>query len=196
MLFCSENTKEDLKITKIPIHLRTNWDSYYLEFIMLAALAIYFLTYISGRSKNYKIANGWFEKSHDLLSYNFALVGDDGEKEIQNQGLIKETDNVFTLWCSGRAQVDGLLAEIQLIKRQDLFSIFMNYFKPSSDKIVRLNSDLTHSPNAFRLQLLRVFLSPDTLDNFVFCIAQRKVAAKLSKDINDIVSGGRSVRCL
>ncbi|KAH7646709.1 coiled-coil domain-containing protein 47-like [Dermatophagoides farinae] len=166
-----EPKKDEIQFTKIPLHLRTSWESYYLEFICIIALAIYFINYIAGRSRNIRIANIWFEKNKDILDYNFALVGDDLKQKIQEPGLLKETENVYTLWCSGRTMVDGMLIEIRLQKRQDLFSTIINYFKPTSDKI-----------------LIKSFLSADSMDNFVFCIAQRKIASKLSKETNDLAT--------
>ena len=130
--------KPDLKITKVPLHLRSNWESYYLEFLMIGGLVVYFLNFIAGRSKNQKMADTWFEVHKDLLYSNFALVGDDGKKEIENPGLIKETESVFTLWCSGRVCVEGMLVELKFLKRQDLVNVLSNYFKPSTDQIVCL----------------------------------------------------------
>ena len=141
------NKVEDLTFTKIPLHLRSNWESYYLEFFMIFALVIYFINFIAGRGKNFNLANTWYEKNLDLLQYNFSLVGDDGKKEIENQGLQKETESVYTLWCSGRNSVDGMLVEIHLIKRHDLFSIVMDYFKPTNDKIVCIAACVTHQVN-------------------------------------------------
>ena len=136
----SPNNKKtpDLKITKVPLHLRSNWESYYLEFLMIAGLVVYFLNFIAGRSKNQKMADTWFDVHKDLLLSNFALVGDDGKKEIENSGLIKETESVFTLWCSGRVCVEGMLVELKFLKRQDIVNVLSNYFKPSTDQIVSL----------------------------------------------------------
>lgn len=153
------------------MHLQNRWQSYSLELTVILGLVLYFINYIIGRNKNYTFANTWYEQNIDLLQYNFALVGDDGKKEIENLGLNKECENVYTLWCSGRSAVDGLLVELQLLKRQDIFSIIVNFFKPSTDKI--------H---------IRASLSEDTMDSFVFCIANRKKALALSKDLNDVVS--------
>ena len=33
-------------ILQVPIHLRTNWDSFYLEMLMLAGLGVYFLSFL------------------------------------------------------------------------------------------------------------------------------------------------------
>ena len=106
---------------------------------MICGLAVYFINYFSGKSKNFTIANTWYETNLQLLEYNFSLVGDDGKKENDDPGLLKETENIYILWCSGRVSLEGMLVEIHLLKRHDLFSIVMNYFKPSNDKIVSFN---------------------------------------------------------
>ncbi|KAF7489484.1 Coiled-coil domain-containing protein 47 [Sarcoptes scabiei] len=167
------SSKDGIEITNIPLHLRTNWESYYLEFVIIFALIIYFVNYASGRSKNTKIATFWLEKNREILEQNFALVGDDIKSTNQNQsnGLIKETENIYVIWCSGRVSIDGLLIEIKLIKRHDLFSTIVNIVRPTSDNII-----------------IKAFLSNDAMDNFVFCVAQRKIAAKLAKDSIDLAT--------
>lgn len=163
--------KPDLKITKVPLHLRSNWESYYLEFLMIGGLVVYFLNFIAGRSKNQKMADTWFDVHKELLYSNFALVGDDGKKEIENSGLVKETESVFTLWCSGRVCVEGMLVELKFLKRQDLVNVISNYLKPSIDQI-----------------LIRVHLNVDAMDSYVFCISSKKSAQRLAKEVYDIVS--------
>ncbi len=133
----SNNKKPDLKITSVPLHLRSNWESYYFEFLMIAGLVVYFINFITGRNKNQKMADTWFDVHKELLYSNFALVGDDGKKEIENAGLIKETESVFTLWCSGRVCVEGMLVELRFLKRQDLVNVISRYIKPALDQIVR-----------------------------------------------------------
>ena len=41
------------------MHLRNNWDSYYLELMMMAGIAAYLLNYMNGKSKNQKLAQAW-----------------------------------------------------------------------------------------------------------------------------------------
>jgi len=136
--------KDDLKFTKVPMHLRSNWDSYYMEILMGLGIIVYFINFLTGRNKNQKLANAWFDVNKPLLEEQFALVGDDGKKEIQNHGLIKETESVFTLWCSGRVAVDGLLIELKFLKRHDLVSTISRLFKPSADQIVSIYSEYLH----------------------------------------------------
>lgn len=68
--------------------------------------------------------------------YFFFLLGDDGKKEIENFGIQKESENIYTLWCSGRVCVEGMLVELKFLKRQDLVSVISNILRPSSDQIV------------------------------------------------------------
>jgi hypothetical protein len=110
-------TEPKITITKVPIHFRANWDSYWLEILMVAGLVVYFINFVTGKSKNTKIANVWLQTHRQLLEDNFSLVGDDGALDKnENVGFIKESENVFTLWCSGRTCCEGMLVELKLIK--------------------------------------------------------------------------------
>ena len=55
-----------IKITNIPAHLRNNWENYYLEMLMVAGIVVYFLNFFTGKAKNQKIANSWFN-SHKVF---------------------------------------------------------------------------------------------------------------------------------
>ena len=45
------------------------------------------------------------------------IIGDDGLTEnTENVNLVKESENIFTLWCSGRTCCEGMLVELKLIK--------------------------------------------------------------------------------
>lgn len=165
-----KNQKEpQIRIVSVPPHLRSNWDSFYLEMLMVAGLVVYFINFIVGKSKNQKLANVWYSSHMSLLDQNFALVGDDGKKPIENPGIHKESENVYTLWCSGRANVEGMLVELKFIKRQDMIGVISQLIRPSCDQLI-------------------VKVTLDELDTFVFCMATKKTAAKLSKDMTDISS--------
>lgn len=64
-----------ITITTVPIHFRANWDSYWLEILMIAGLVVYFVNFATGKSKNTKIANAWFQTHRTLLEDNFFVVG-------------------------------------------------------------------------------------------------------------------------
>ncbi|XP_076269950.1 PAT complex subunit CCDC47 [Rhynchophorus ferrugineus] len=159
-----------ITIAKVPVNFRQSWDSYYLEILMIFGLFVYFINFALGKSKNTKIANAWFQTHKQLLEENFAMVGDDGNLERNdNVKMIKESENVFTLWCSGRTCCEGMLVELRLIKRQDLVAIIANMMKPSLDQVQ-----------------ITVRMNKEDMENFIFAVASKKTALHISKDLQDI----------
>ncbi len=109
----------EIKIAKVPF-MHSRWDSYSLEILFLLGVTIYVANFLVGRGKNAKIARVWFDAHRQILEDNFALVGDDGKKDTSpNSGgrvLMKESEHVYTLWCSGRTCCEGMLVELKLLK--------------------------------------------------------------------------------
>ena len=66
---------------------------------------------------------------------------------------------MFRFWCSGRICCEGMLVELRLLKRQDLVGVISNLMKPAHDQI--------H---------VRVDMSPEDMDSFIFCIASKNSA--------------------
>jgi len=161
-----------IKIANIPL-MRTQWENYYLEMLMVAGIVVYFLNFFTGKTKNQKIATSWFNSHKPILESNFSLVGDDGSKNVDDveTPLQKESEHLFTLWCSGRVCCEGMLVELKLLKRQDLVSVISNLMKPGYDQVK-----------------IKVNMSADDMDTFVFCLAQKKSAVKLSKEMADIMT--------
>ena len=126
---------------------------------MIIGIVVYFLNFFTGKSKNQKMANQLFNAHRNTLESQFSLVGDDGTKNIEEiqEPLIKESENIFRFWCSGRICCEGMLVELKLLKRQDLVGVISNLMKPSHDQI--------H---------IRVDMSPEDMDSFIFCIASKK----------------------
>ncbi|CAH1105825.1 unnamed protein product [Psylliodes chrysocephalus] len=167
-----ETVKTEPKITiaKVPVNFRQNWDSYYLEILMMSGLIVYFINFATGKSKNSRIANTWFNTHRQLLEDNFSLVGDDGIVDRnENVSLVKESENVFTLWCSGRSCCEGMLVELKLIKRQDLLAILAGIMRPTMDQL--------H---------ITIRMNKEDMDSFVFCLAAKKTAVNLVKDMEDL----------
>jgi len=166
-------SKQPIKIVNIPAHLRTNWENYYMEILMIVGIVVYFLNFFTGKTKNQKIANQWFNSHRNLLESQFSLVGDDGSKNLDEiqEPLSKESENIFTFWCSGRVCCEGMLVELRLLKRQDLVGVIANSMKPAHDQI--------H---------VRVDMSPEDMDSFIFCIANKKSSLRLSKEMNDLAT--------
>lgn len=176
--------KQDLKLVNAPLPRTYNWESYYVEIAFLVAGLLYFINFFAGSSKNQKFAQEWYDQMREILKQQFALVGGspqiDGQKKDEDtemsssgikkqKGLIKGTESMYTLWNSGRIGLDGLLVEINLLKRQDLFSMALNLLKPSKDTLV-----------------LRFLLNQESYENFVFCLANKHQAPKLARDMVDI----------
>ncbi|XP_064456418.1 PAT complex subunit CCDC47-like [Ornithodoros turicata] len=160
--------RPDLKIAKVPLHLRSNWESFYVEFVMIAGLLVYFINFVAGRNKNHRLAMAWYNSHRKLLEENFSLVGDDGKQEIEQTGPCKDSESVYTLWCSGRVCVEGMLVELRFLKRQDLVGVLSRLARPASDQII-----------------VKVTMSPLSMDNFVMCIAN-KAGAKMMKNMADL----------
>lgn len=162
--------KFDLKMATVPPHLRTNWDSFVIEILMLAGLGVYLLNFLHGKNNNHKLAQAWLNSHRTILEEQFSIVGDDGtSKEAQSGTFIKESENVYALWCSGRSCVEGMLVELKLIKRQDLISTIAGFMKPVSDQI-----------------MIQIDMDPKIMDKFVFAVAQKRSCAKLHKDLVDL----------
>ncbi|CAB4059789.1 Coiled-coil domain-containing protein 47 [Lepeophtheirus salmonis] len=160
-----------IQITKIPAHLHTNWENYYLEILMICGILVYFINFFTGKSKNQKIAAAWFNSHKSLLESNFALVGDDGAKDVEDikTQLQQDSGHIYTLWCSGRTCCEGMLIELKLLKRQDLVSVISNLMKQSYDQLQ-----------------VKVDMNPEDVDTYVFALALKKTATRMSKELNDI----------
>ena len=89
-----------------------------------------------------------------LLTPPFSLAGDTGEGEEPTEGqLIKESDNTFMIWASGRQNCLGMAVQLdvrilsvhifvslnsflQLLQRHDLFNTLLGLFKSEMDTVV------------------------------------------------------------
>lgn len=183
----SKQQKPDLKLVNAPLPKTYRLESYFIEAAFILVFLLYALNYFVGSNTNKNLAFHWYANSRDILKQQFSLVGGapqltegsqkkDSEELLslsgkKQKGLIKSTDSVFYLWNSGRVGMDGLLVEICLLKRQDLFSMAMNLLKVDKDTVY-----------------FRFLLNNDGYENFVFCLANKTHAPKLARDSIDISS--------
>lgn len=160
----------DLKIATVPIHLHTNWDSFYMEMLMLGGLGAYLLNFLAGKAKNNKLAQAWLTAHRQILEENFSVIGDDGTTtDVQSGILMKEAENIYSLWCSGRTCCEGMLVTLKLLKRQDLVSSIARFFRPVTDQII-----------------IKVMMDDADMDSFVFCLATKRASGRLLKDHADL----------
>jgi len=105
---------------------------------------------------------------------NFSLVGDNGQTrntqtDEQINTMQKESENFYILWCSGRTSIESMLIELRFIKRQCLFNSLAALIKSINDTII-----------------YTIDFSKDDMETFVFCLAKKRSAAKLHRDMNDL----------
>uniref|UniRef100_A0A0R3VU98 PAT complex subunit CCDC47 n=1 Tax=Taenia asiatica TaxID=60517 RepID=A0A0R3VU98_TAEAS len=163
-------------------------EHYIFEMFFLAFIFLYLVNYIHGRAANSHLATAWFAAHEDLLSANFSLVGDDPsvtpegnegkeagregeEKSTLNRRLIRESDSLYTLWCSGRVACTGMMVELRLMKRQDLPSLLLYWLHPSDDRVV-----------------VKVVLEDGEMDTWVMAVGVKKSIAALIKDHFDLAT--------
>lgn len=82
---------------------------------------------------------------------------------------MKESEHVYSLWCSGRTYCEGMLIEMRLLKRQDIIQTISRIFKPAQDQVV-----------------IKVTMDEGAMSPFVCALALKKSAAKLQRDMNDL----------
>ncbi|CAM4764235.1 unnamed protein product [Rotaria magnacalcarata] len=165
----------DLKIAEVPANLTgSHWEAYYCEGIMIIALLGYLINFLIGRTKNSQLATAIFRSQRDMLRENFTVVGDNGQtktgqEEEQTDLMQKESENLYILWCTGRPSIDSMLLELRFVKRQCLFNSLAAIIKSTNDTIV-----------------YTVDYSKEDMDTFVFCLARKRCAAKLHRDMIDL----------
>ncbi|CAF2859841.1 unnamed protein product [Rotaria sp. Silwood2] len=178
----SSSSTPDLKIAEVPANLTGNrWEAYHCEAIMIIALLIYLINFLIGRSKNARLATTLYSSQRDLLERNFSLVGDNGQSrniestdeqinnDIISNNMHKESESLYILWCSGQVSIESMLIEIRFIKRQCLFNSLAALIKSINDMII-----------------YTIDYSKDDMETFVFCLAKKRAAAKLHRDMNDL----------
>eukprot|EP00731_Ephydatia_muelleri_P034149 Em0048g25a len=98
------------------------------------------------------------------------FVGNNGEGDFPNEGhVVKDSDNCFTVWCTGRTGCDWMMAQLRLQRRQDLFTLLLSLVRPSPDTV-----------------LLTIQLAADDMDNIVLALSQKMTILKQSKDLEDL----------
>jgi hypothetical protein len=148
---------------------------------MIIALLGYLINFLIGRAKNARLASTIYQSQRDLLERNFTLVGDNGQtntiqstddqttNELASPNMHKESESLYILWCSGRTSIESMLIEIRFIKRQCIFNSLAALIKSINDTIV-----------------YTIDYSKDDMETFVFCLAKKRCAAKLHRDMNDL----------
>uniref|UniRef100_A0A5S6QI74 PAT complex subunit CCDC47 n=1 Tax=Trichuris muris TaxID=70415 RepID=A0A5S6QI74_TRIMR len=158
-----------LKIADVPAQLK-NWHDYSVELGFIVGLLLYMVNYVYGKTKNFNLASAWFDANRDFLAENFSIVGDDGlSQEVNQNVMIKESDSSYAVWCSGRQGCFGMLAQLKLIKRQDLSSVLIGLFRPRFDTLS-----------------IKFTLCPEDMDPYVFAVGQRRSLVRVVAESSDL----------
>ncbi|KAA3675982.1 uncharacterized protein DEA37_0008515, partial [Paragonimus westermani] len=165
----NKGKRPDLTMAKVPHRLTTSWDNYHLEMLIVSVLLVYLLNYFVGRTKNMQLAAAWFEAHKPLLDAQFAMVGDDGQAEPASGTLLKESEHLYSLWCSGRVHCEAMLVELRLIKRQCLLFMLANWLQPTHDTVVA-----------------KIIMEDTEMDGWVMAVGPKRRLQALAKDHQDL----------
>jgi hypothetical protein len=144
--------------------------NYYMEGACVVFLLIYGTVYWLGKKENERIALAWasqFVSKDSIFEKNFSLLGTgDGPDDPL---LVKEGQNVFKFYASGRRYCEGLLATMEFQARHDLLSRAWYLVSPGKDE---LNID--------------VYMNDENMEPIVFAITRRKQGKEMLKECKDL----------
>lgn len=165
----SSDPTSDPKASPKPIAATTS-KSYTVEILCGSFLIVFVINYFTGKRENENIALAWaakFASKDSIFDKNFSLlgVGEDDDSPL----LLKEGQNVFKFYASGRRYCQGLLATMELKSRHDLISRLYNLVVPSNDEIS-----------------FEVYMNEEAMDHVVFAVAKKKLAKWMQKEARDL----------
>ncbi|CAN4110712.1 unnamed protein product [Withania somnifera] len=130
-----------------------------VEIVCVSFLIMFVINYFTGKKENENIALARLK--------NFSLLGV-GETD-DSPLLLKEGQNVFKFYASGRRFCQGMLATMELKSRHDLISRLYNMVVPCKDEIT-----------------FEVYMNDDAMDHVVVAVAKKKLAKTMQKEITDL----------
>ncbi|XP_044489861.1 uncharacterized protein At5g49945-like [Mangifera indica] len=145
-------------------------NSYTVEILCVTFLIMFIINYFTGKRENENLALAWatkFATKDSIFEKNFSLLGV-GERD-DSPLLLKEGQNVFKFYASGRRYCSGLLATMELKSRHDLISRLYNLVVPCKDEIT-----------------FEVYMNDDAMDHVVFAMAKKKMAKNMQKEVRDL----------
>ncbi|MCD7466346.1 hypothetical protein HAX54_002956 [Datura stramonium] len=144
--------------------------SYTVEIVCVSFLIMFVINYFTGKKENENLALAWatkFATKDSIFEKNFSLLGV-GETD-DSPLLLKEGQNVFKFYASGRRFCQGMLATMELKSRHDLISRLYNMVVPCKDEIT-----------------FEVYMNDDAMDHVVVAVAKKKLVKTMQKEITDL----------
>ncbi|XP_065870603.1 uncharacterized protein At5g49945-like [Euphorbia lathyris] len=162
----SDNQIPDQNTVVVPVKKQ----SFTIEIVCVSFLIIFIINYFTGKRENENLALAWaakFAVKDSIFEKNFSLLGV-GEGD-DSPLLLKEGQNIFKFYASGRRYCQGLLATMELKSRHDLISKIYNMIVPCKDEIS-----------------FEVYMNDDAMDHVIFALAKKKAAKGMHKEIRDL----------
>ncbi|GLT85788.1 hypothetical protein SLE2022_039650 [Rubroshorea leprosula] len=160
----------DVKTAQKPGKVAASKKSFTVEIVCGSFLIAFAINYFTGKRENENLALAWatkFATKDSIFEKNFSLLGV-GEED-DSPLLLKEGQNVFKFYASGRRYCQGLLATMELKSRHDLISRLFNLVVPCRDEIS-----------------FEVYMNDDAMDQVVFALARKKLAKGMQKELRDL----------
>ncbi|KMZ58315.1 putative Coiled-coil domain-containing protein 47 [Zostera marina] len=144
--------------------------SYPLEILCVSFLVAFAVNFFTGKKENERIALAWVAKfagKDAIFEKNFSLLGTgDG---MNTPLLLKEGQDVFKFYASGRRYCQRLLATLELKNRHDLISKIVDLVLPKEETIT-----------------FEVVMNDDAMENIVFAMGKKKLAKSMHKEEFDL----------
>eukprot|EP00475_Leptophrys_vorax_P013780 TRINITY_DN20132_c0_g1_i1.p1 TRINITY_DN20132_c0_g1~~TRINITY_DN20132_c0_g1_i1.p1 ORF type:complete len:398 (-),score=121.51 TRINITY_DN20132_c0_g1_i1:40-1233(-) len=144
-------------------------DNFIMEIFMGVFLAIYLVNFFIGKNQNNDIAAHWFNIIRPVLDAQFHEVG--AYDPPQTEKMVKDSHNLFKVYASGRRYCAGILATLELRKRQDIFSLILAQF----------NMSVTHDT-----MTLDIPLDDDVADSILFAICKKRDERRMKRNNKDV----------
>ncbi|KAK1309719.1 Uncharacterized protein QJS10_CPA08g00755 [Acorus calamus] len=146
--------------------------SYTVEIASVAFLIAFTANYFVGKHNNEAIALAWasrFAIKGSIFEKNFSLLGTGDGKDTPL--LLKEGQDVFKFYASGRRYCQGLLATMELRTRHDLISSVYTAIVPGG---------------SMDMISFEVWMNDDAMDHVILAVARKKTARVVQKECQDL----------
>ncbi|KAJ4758450.1 Coiled-coil domain-containing protein 47 [Rhynchospora pubera] len=144
--------------------------SYWVEILCGSFLICFIINYFTGRKENETIALTWaskFATKDSIFEKNFSLLGTGDGNDTPL--LLKEGQDMFKFYASGRRYCQGMLATMYMHSRHDLIARIVGWIFPKKDTIT-----------------IEVVMNDDAMDHVVLAVARKKEAKAMQKDEKDL----------
>lgn len=144
--------------------------AYSIEIACVSFLICFVLNYFTGKKQNEAIALAWatkFATRDSIFDKNFSLLGTGDGKDTPL--LLKEGQDVFKFYASGRRFCQGMLATMEMRARHDLLSKMVELVFPRKDTIT-----------------FEVVMNDEAMDHVILAVARKKAAKTMQKEERDL----------